>query len=98
MAEELASSPASVGDIEGGPFSLHVARLSEVHAAKNRVGEIREEIGEVQEQLAVIALLNDNTDVTAVASDAAVQMDTLNKELERQVHVVHSNFYDKACL
>lgn len=96
IAEELASSPA--GDIGEGPFPLHVAQLSEVHTAKLRVAEIREEIDEIHEQLAVIALMNENIDATAVVSDATAQMDALNNELQREVHEVVSHYYDKASL
>ena len=85
IAGELATSSADATDFGKGPFPLHIAQLSEVHTAKLRASNISVEMEVLQEQLAVIALLNDGVDASEVVADVTAQMSSLTDELSRRV-------------
>ena len=87
IAEDFARSNGDAAKFGEGPFPLHIAKLSEVLAAKDRASEIREEINDLHEQQAVITLLNDNIDASEVIADAKAQIDNLTNELTRQVRI-----------
>ena len=57
--ESLAKSSQGATDIENGPFPLYMAKLAGVHLAEDRVKEIRCEMKDLQEQLTLVALLNE---------------------------------------
>lgn len=86
IAKELAKSPQGAAGLGNGPFPLYVAQIAEVSQAEQRCQEIHSEMRELQDQLALVALVNDNIDVAEVVASVTSDMNALGEELIRQVH------------
>ncbi len=76
--------------IGNGPFPLYVAQLADVHLAEERVKEIIAEMGWLKEQLALVALLNDDINVEDVATSVTLEINALGEQLVEQVMVEFS--------
>ena len=85
IAASLAMSPQGASGIANGPFPIYVAKLADVHLAEERVQKIRSEMKELHDQLALVALLNNNINVEDVVSSVTSDMNAHGKELEQQV-------------
>ena len=62
-----------------------MAKLAEVHLAEDRVKEIRCEMKDLQEQLALVAFLNDNINVEEVVLSVTSDINALGEQLVQQV-------------